>query len=131
MQLSNAFLWALPFTLSLTSTAFARKLIVGSGSGELTTVEFDPTTYKLKDIAVNYDALPGASWQTLVGTNGTTYLISVSEAYDGRRDRLTVFQLDVASGLLQSVSQTVSAQIATGPVSVAVSHDSSLVFSAS
>lgn len=122
------FLQRLPVLLvvALSYQAQARKLLVGSYSGQLTTLNFDTSAGTLTQTSTNYN-VQSPSWQTLfTSAAGKKFILSTSEVYDGRNDAITVLNVD-SNGALTVNSKSTQSTVPMGPVAIAATKDGLLV----
>lgn len=123
-----SFLWMASITGISTasySASGARHLLVGSFSGHLTTLLFDPLNGALVrwHDAESYSP----SWQTLfTSPSGKKYILSTNEGSDRENSGLTVWEVD-KSGKLKFTSKTGTGAVITGPTNIAVRKDGLIV----
>jgi len=119
----------LPLLLMVAATcqAATRKLLVGSYSGQLTTLQFDTVAGTLTQLSSNTQGSPSPSWQTLFkNPYGKSFVLTTSEGWDGRNDAVTVLSVD-ANGALSMVSRSTPGKVVNGPVAVAATKSGLLV----
>ena len=99
-----------------------RQLLVGSYSGNLTTLFFDPSKGTLVRSSHNAESYNPA-WQTLfTSPSGKKFILSTNEAYDVENSGLTVWEVE-KDGTLKFASKTPPGAVLAGPASIAVRKD--------
>ena len=108
------------------STPATRHLLVGSYSGNLTTLLFDPSKGTIVRSPHNAESYRPA-WQTLITSpQGKKYIVSASEGSDTETSGLTVYEVD-PNGKLKFTSKTAPGTVVAGPASVAARKDGLIV----
>ncbi|KAF8460531.1 Lactonase, 7-bladed beta-propeller-domain-containing protein [Kalaharituber pfeilii] len=105
------------------STLAARHLLVGGYGTQLTTLTFDPAAGTLVQSGADTGSSPSPTWQTLFKSAGSKYILSVSEVYDNRNDKVTVSLVDKNAGTVSLLSSSAMSAVLAGPVSVDATRD--------
>lgn len=130
MKLSLDLQLPLLLIVAATCQAATRKLLVGSHSGRLTTLNFDTVAGTLTQSSVNTQSGSVPGWQTLFkGPYGKKFILSTNEVWDGVRDAIVVLSVD-SNGALSMVSKSAPGTVVTGPIAIGATR-SGLVISAS
>lgn len=104
------------------SVPSVRHLLVGSYSGNLTTLFFDPSKGTLVKASHNAESYKPA-WQTLfTSPSGKKFILSASEGSDRENSGLTVYEVE-KNGALKFASKTAPGTVIAGPVSIAARKD--------
>ncbi|KAF8429582.1 Lactonase, 7-bladed beta-propeller-domain-containing protein [Tirmania nivea] len=113
--------------VAATCQAATRKLLVGSYSGQLTTLKFDTVAGTLTQLSVNTQSSPSPNWQTLFnGSDGKNFILSTSSVGDGRNDAVVALSVD-ANGTLSMINKSALGTTVMGPVAIAVTKSGLLV----
>ena len=108
------------------STPATRHLLVGSQSGNLTTLLFDPSKGTIIRSLHNTESYK-PTWQTLLTSpQGKKYILSASEGSDSETSGLTVYEVD-PNGKLKFASKTTPGTVFAGAVSIAARKDGLVV----
>jgi 6-phosphogluconolactonase (cycloisomerase 2 family) len=115
----------LPLALAC-STASADTLFVGTYAGTIESLRFDPDTGALSRLSCTNASAPGPSWQELSANKKFLYTVEETSPIDASRGAVTSYSI----GPDAKLTRVASALGMASPVSLALSPDQKLIFTA-
>lgn len=117
----------LSLALCTASSATAMKVFVGSGGGQITTLEISDTDGTVKELSSVLNSAPSPNWQEISHDGKILYTTEESTVSNSSLGAITSYGIDATGALTKITSSSAPA----GPVSISVSPNGTTIFSAS